>query len=213
MKTALLAGATGLIGNHLLKALLEDEQYNNVIVLTRKPVAESHPKQKNIVVNFDQLTSYHNDLHADDIFCCLGTTMKKAGSKEAFRKVDFHYPVELAKITNANGGRQYLLVSSLGADKNSGIFYNQVKGETEASIKQINFKALHIFRPSLLLGDREEQRSGEDAAKIVYRVFRFLIPKKYKAIDASRVANAMLQHAKKEVSGIHIHESAELQNF
>lgn len=213
MKTALVAGSTGLIGNQLLQLLLNDDYYNSVKAISRTPLEVSHPKLENIVLDFDRMTEYHDRLKAEDVFCCLGTTIKKVKTKEKFRKVDFEYPVELAKLTKANGTEQYLLVSALGADKNSKIFYNQVKGEVEEAIDQVGFKSYSIFRPSLLMGDRKENRSGEEAGKVFFKYFGFLVPKKYKGIDSIKVARAMQRIAAQNLSGKHIHESAELQAF
>jgi uncharacterized protein YbjT (DUF2867 family) len=213
MKTALLAGATGLIGSQLLQLLLQDNYYSKVRVLVRKPIDVHHPKLDVIVVDFDNLSSYQDVLTVDDVFCCLGTTMKQAGSKDAFRKVDLDYPHELARITKKNGARQYLLVSALGANKNASIFYNKVKGETEQAIINVEFQTLHIFRPSLLTGDRKQIRTGEDAAKTFYKIFAWLIPKKYKAIEAATVARGMVYYAKAKQTGTHTHESGPLQQF
>ena len=213
MKTALVAGATGLTGRQLVNLLLRDDRYQVIKVLSRSPLTTQDPRLKNFVVDFKALQEYADQLAADDVFCCLGTTMKKAGSKPAFEAVDYEYPLSLAHITKAQGASQYLLVSALGADKYSSIYYNQVKGRIEEALCTINFNAIHIFRPSLLLGAREEKRAGEDAAKLFYKLFNFLIPKKYKSIDASKVANAMLHYARTEQSGIHFHESASLQKF
>jgi uncharacterized protein YbjT (DUF2867 family) len=213
MRTALIAGATGLIGKQLLEALLKDPTYSHIKAVTRKPLGINHQRLENILVDFDKLEEHKDQLTADDVFCCLGTTMKKAGSKEAFRKVDYEYPLALAKILKADNAEQYLLVSALGATKDSSIFYNQVKGEIEEDIEKVGFDSYHIFRPSLLLGPREEQRAGEDAAKVVYKVFGFLIPQKYKGIEAVKVAQAMLHFAKQKQKGKHIHESVELQKY
>lgn len=213
MRTALIAGASGLIGKHLLELLLQDNYYTSIKAITRSPLPISHPKLQNLVLDFDRLKDHTQDLKADDIFCCLGTTMKQARTKQAFQKVDFDYPLEIATVTKDQQASQYLLVSALGADENSSIYYNQVKGKVESAIELVGFDTLHIFRPSLLLGDRNDSRSGEDAAKIVYKIFGFLIPKKYKAIDAGRVARAMLIYAKQLKKGKFIHESASLQHF
>ena len=213
MKVALVAGATGLIGNEVLKLLLDDPEYHEVKILTRRPVDISHRKLKTVLADVDSLKKVAGELKADTIFCCLGTTMKKAGSKEAFRKIDFTYPLEIASIAHQSGAKQFLLVSALGADPSSSIFYNKVKGEIEEAIAKLGFTSYHIFRPSLLLGDRSESRPGEDAAKVVYKYLGFLIPQKYKGIEASRVARAMVHYAREERDGKHIHESIELQSF
>src|SRR5687767_12572435 len=211
MKTALITGATGLIGKQLLQLLLQDAYYEKVKAITRKPLTEQHPKLENLVLDFDKLSDV--DLKSDDVFCCLGTTIRIAKTKEAFRKVDYEYPVELARIAKNQGATQYLLVSALGADKNSGIFYNKVKGEVEEAVNEVGFKSFHVFRPSLLLGDRTEQRAGEGAATTFFKLFGVLIPAKYKAIDSAKVAKAMLHFAKANNSGFHILESRELQKF
>ncbi|MEQ1586787.1 MAG: NAD(P)H-binding protein [Cyclobacteriaceae bacterium] len=211
-RTALLAGSTGLIGNQLLQLLLDEVAYDKVIALSRRPLETTHPKLQNVVLEVDQLKQ-HADLKADDVFCCLGTTIKQAKSKEAFRKVDFDYPLELAKTLHANGAKQFLLVSALGSDKNSSIFYNRVKGEVEAAIAAVGFAAFHIFKPSLLIGPRKEQRAGEDAAKVFYKIFGFLIPQKYKGIESIKVARAMLAMAKENKSGLLIHESESVQKY
>lgn len=213
MKKALIAGSTGLIGSQLLQLLLNDDYYDRVKAISRKPLEITHPKLENIVLDFDRLAEHHDKLKADDVFCCLGTTIKKVKTKEKFRKVDFDYPVELAKLTKTNGAEQYLLVSALGADKNSKIFYNQVKGEVEEAIGHVGFKSYHIFRPSLLMGDRNESRSGEEAGKVFFKYFGFLVPVKYKGIDSIKVARAMQQLAAKHPQGMHIHESKELQAY
>jgi uncharacterized protein YbjT (DUF2867 family) len=213
MKTALIAGSTGLIGKQLLAYLLQSDRYAQVIALTRQPLDIQHPKLVQVVLDYVHLGESLDTFKADDVFCCLGTTMKKAGSKENFYQVDFYFPLLLAKTSFARGAKQYMLVSALGADRNSSIYYNQVKGEIEEAISSSGFSAIHIFRPSLLLGPREEQRTGEDAAKFFYKVFSFLIPKKYKAIQASTVARAMLHFAAQDEPGIHIHESQQMQEF
>lgn len=215
-KKAIIAGATGLVGSKLLELLLEDEAYVEVMVISRKPVSHNHPKFRNIVVDFDNLDETKNDLIADDVFCCLGTTMKKAGSKEAFRKVDFQYPLELAKLTKANGAKKYLLISALGADENSSVFYNKVKGEVERAISELEFESFHIFRPALLIGPREEQRTGEDIFKAIFKVVNYLLIgplKKYRSIHRDKVARAMNQLAHSDSQGRQIHESLELQKY
>jgi uncharacterized protein YbjT (DUF2867 family) len=213
MRTAMIAGSTGLVGTQLLQLILKDPHYDSIVTVTRKPESLSDVKHKNLVVDFDALDNYGDQLIADDVFCCLGTTMKKAKSKEAFYKVDHDYAVNLARLTHARQAKQFLLVSALGADTKSSFYYNEVKGKTEESIDALNFSAYHIFRPSLLLGPRNENRPGEEAAKTFYRIFNFLIPARYKGIEAAKVAAAMLHYAKAGKTGKHIHDSADLQRF
>jgi uncharacterized protein YbjT (DUF2867 family) len=212
-KTALLAGSTGLIGGQLLALLLGDHRYASVIAISRKPLTITHPKLVSLVCELRDLPNHRDQLKADEVFCCLGTTIKKAKSKEAFRAVDLDAPLLLAKISKGMGVEKFLLVSSLGANENSGIFYNKVKGEVEESIKEVGFNTFHILRPSLLLGLRHEERTGEDAAKFFYKVFGFLVPKKYKPIESIKVAMAMQLFAQEQQVGNFIHESDELQSF
>lgn len=213
MKTALIAGSTGLIGDQLLQLLLNDAYYSTVKAISRKPLDIVHPKLENIVADLSTLSEQYDQLKADDVFCCLGTTIKQAGSKEAFRKVDYDYPLELARLTKNQGASQYLIITALGSDAKSGIFYNRVKGEVEKALEVVGFQCYHIFRPSLLLGERSEKRTGEGAAAAVYTALGFLIPLKYKAIESDKVARGMLHFAKQHSRGTFIHESKELQQF
>ncbi len=213
MKTAILAGATGLIGSKLLELLLNEDAYGRVIAVSRNALPMSNAKLQNLIVNFDELQNYSSQLIGDDIFCCLGTTMKQAGSKETFRKVDYAYPVSLATITRKEGARQFLLVTALGANKNSSIFYNRVKGEVQEVIDNLGFEGLHIFQPSLLLGPRVGKRAGQSMGQAVMKTFGFVIPKKYKAIESIKVAHAMLEIANQHRRGTFIYESDELQSF
>ncbi len=212
MKTALIAGSSGLIGSQLLSLLIESPVYDKVVALTRVDLTP-HPKLVQVKGDFKTIGKNTTSWAVDDVFCCLGTTMAKAGSKEKFREVDFDYPLLIAHSTYSLGAKQFLLVSALGADKNAAVFYNRVKGEIEEAISAVGFRCVHIFRPSLLLGPRTESRSAEDAAKFFYRIFGFLIPRKYKAIEAAKVAKAMIHFAAEEKSGNFIHESTDLQRF
>ncbi len=212
-KVALVAGTTGLIGGQLLRLLLEDERYSKVIALSRKPLSVYHPKLNNLVVDFSRLADYADVLKANDVFCCLGTTMKQAGSQEAFRKVDYAYPLELARIAKNSGAKRYLLVTALGANKKSSFYYNRVKGEVEGEIGKQEFESYNIFRPSFLQGNRIESRAGEQATNAFFKMFGFLVPKKFKAIDSIKVARAMLAKAKEEKPGNFIFESDVLQTF
>jgi uncharacterized protein YbjT (DUF2867 family) len=213
MKTALVAGSTGLIGDQLIRFLTEDPGYDTVIALSRKPLPIQHSKLKTVITELSSLDDHKTQLIADEVYCCLGTTMRTAGSKEAFRAVDFDYPLALAKLCYANGAKSFCLVSALGANPDSFIFYNRVKGEIENAIDEIGFDRYHIFQPSLLLGDRNEKRAGEDSAKTAYKLFGFLIPKKYQAIEGIKVARAMIHFSHEKVPGKFVHQSNILQNF
>ena len=212
-RIALVAGSTGLIGHQLLNLLLDDMNYEKVIAISRQSLDIQNNKLANVVCELNQLKDHAAELKADAVFCCLGTTIKKAKTQEAFRAVDYDAPIELAKLMKENGDGQYLLISALGANKTSRIFYNRVKGEVEEAIREVGFKCYHIFRPSLLLGDRTEHRSGEEAAKVFYKIFGWLIPLKYKGIESTKVAKAMVDVANKNSTGNFIYESDQIQNL
>jgi uncharacterized protein YbjT (DUF2867 family) len=211
MKTALIVGATGLIGGHLTRKILNHPSYAKVKVLVRKSLDFQHPKLEQIIVDFDKPDA--SVVVADDVFCCLGTTMKQAGSKEAFYKVDFTYPLEIAKAALQNRAKQYLIVTAMGADAKSMFYYNRVKGEIEKALTNLNYPTLLIFRPSLLLGERKESRAGEGFATIIMKTFDFLIPAKYKAVKGETVAEAMLAMAQKGIKGKDIIVSEKLDGF
>lgn len=213
MAAALIAGATGLVGSRLLEMLLQSGDYSQVIALSRKPMSHSSPRFINRVVDFDHLDGQGSELKADDVYCCLGTTIKQAGSQATFRKVDFEYPLSLAKVTRAQGAQQFLLVTAMGSSMSSSIFYNRVKGEVEEAVGSVGFPAYHIFRPSMLLGDRKEKRGGELIGKVVMTALDFAIPANYKAIQGDRVARAMMVIARQKQDGMHIHSSGELQRY
>jgi uncharacterized protein YbjT (DUF2867 family) len=210
-RKAIIIGATGLVGKELLRQLIASESYDKIVVITRKPVGISTGKISEHIVDFDRLTDFSNLIQGDHAFCCLGTTMKKAGSKTAFRKVDYDYVLEFARIAASNKVPGFSLISSLGASHKSMVFYSRVKGETEAAVSSLTFEKVNIFRPSLLLGDRNEKRTGEDVAKITYKVIDFLLPKRYRGIQASVVARAMLKQSLDHSSGVKIFPSEKIQ--
>lgn len=215
-KTALIAGATGMVGSSVLDYLLNEMYYQKVIVLTRRPLSISHLKVEEMIVNFDDLKNVHLSEPIDDAYCCLGTTMKKAGSKEAFYEVDFHYPFETAKLALRFEARQFLIVTAIGASKNSRFFYSQVKGEVEEALWKLNFEGLHIFRPSLLLGDRKESRLGEKMGEIIMSIFQPLLIsglRKYRAIEGTTVAMAMYKTAQEGLKGNYIYESDQIKEI
>lgn len=213
-RNALIAGASGLVGHHLLNLLQDSNYYDTVYVLSRRSLGLSHPRVKELLIDFDELPNAQLP-EVEDVYCCLGTTMKKAGSKEAFRKVDYQYPLELAQKAASAGASQYLLITALGANKNSYFFYNQVKGEVEEEISKVSqFKKIAIFRPSLLLGERQENRTGEGLAMRIMRWVKPLMKgplRKYRPIHSRTVANGMFQVARKDVRGVHIYESEDIK--
>jgi uncharacterized protein YbjT (DUF2867 family) len=215
-RTALLLGATGLVGGHCLDLLLEDETYGRVTVLVRRRMERAHPKLEQRVIDFDRLGDQAELFQSHDVFCCLGTTIRKAGSEEAFRRVDFDYTVESARLAAGEGAEQFLVVTAVGADPNSRIFYNRVKGEVEVAVERLPFRSVIILRPSLLLGERTELRLGERLAEPVARVFSPLLRgglRKYRPIHARRVAAAMVRLAREGREGVRVVESDEIDRI
>lgn len=218
-KTALLVGATGLVGSLLLEQMLADDYYKEVIVLTRKPIPLQHIKLIQHIIDFENLEAYAHLIKANDVYCCLGTTIKKAKTKEQFYKVDFVYPTEIAKIAKFNGANHFSIVTAMGACKSSTFYYNRVKGEVEEAIEHLQFKSTHIIRPSLLLGERSEFRLGEEIGKVIAKGLEFMMVgglKKYRPIEAKAVAVAMYQLGKdacKLQGGFKVFESSFLQTI
>lgn len=216
MKTALIAGASGLIGKQLTYMLLEQKEYLKVIIMVRQELTIKHHKLEQRVVSYDHLRRDLEGLEADDVFCCLGTTMRKAGTRENFRKVDFQYVVDFAKLCKQKGIKNFYLVSALGADAQSSLFYNRVKAETEAEVQQIGFERLYIFRPSLLLGDRYELRLAEKVGGLVARALSPLMLgslRKYRPIKAVDVARAMMRAALEGETGNFVLESDQIRRL
>lgn len=201
-------GATGLIGEQLVRQLLKDPAFLIVRTLVRKPLNLEHPKLLQQVTDFSNLEEFKEKLGTGTvIFCCVGTTMKKVkGDKDAYRKVDFDIPVHAARFGSENGFRHYCLVSAIGANIHSSNFYLQLKGQVEEEIKNFSFSSVHIFRPSILLGPREESRPAEQLFKKISSAVSFLLPARYKPIQARDVASSMINAVKKYKSGVRIYE-------
>lgn len=205
-KTAIVIGGSGLIGNLLVQALLQDESYSSVRALVRKPLAIQHPKLTNLVLRFDDENALQIALTGDVVFCCVGTTIKKAGSQAAFRAVDRELPLKCAAVAHKNGVADFQLVSAVGAKASSSNFYLRTKGETENGLREIGFESLYFLRPSFLIGDRSEVRIGEQFAALIAPVMRFLLPKKYRPVKAATVARKMIELDKKPQPGVHVIE-------
>ncbi|MEZ5362663.1 MAG: NAD(P)H-binding protein [Bryobacterales bacterium] len=214
-RTAWIAGASGLVGSHCLRLLLARPEYDQVISLVRRPSGVSHPKLQEIIVDFRDLENLQAP-KPDDVFCALGTTIKKAGSREAFRRVDAGYADALAVKAAALGAKRFLLVSSVATDPRSPNFYLRVKAEAEAAVAAQPFEMAGMLRPSFLMGDRAESRLGERIAIPLARAFAFLLfgPMRiYRAIEAKTVAEAMVGAALHAAPGRHIWHYDAMQDW
>ncbi len=208
-RTALLLGASGLVGGFCLRTLLEDPAYGRVTLLGRRELTvPARPKLTQKIVSFENLSAADFS-NTDDLFCALGTTIRKAGSQNAFRRVDFEYPLAAAKQALNVGAQRFILVSSVGADAASKNFYLRTKGELEQAVSALGFQAVHIFQPSILLGRREEFRAGERAAIAITPALNLALIgglRRYRGISAATVGKAMVAAAKQEESGTKIYE-------
>lgn len=216
--TAAVLGATGLVGENLVQQLLNDPAFSKVRILIRRQVKLSHPKLEVQKVNFDNLTAYRSKLGKGDcIFCCIGTTQKKVnGDKNKYRKIDVDIAVNAAEMGKDAGFIKYLLVSAVGANAHSANFYLRLKGEVENEIAAIDLESFHVFRPGVLLGKRTEFRLVEIIAKSVMKIISGLFfgkMKKYKGINASDVAKAMIAAAKSDKKGMFTHHYGDMMNF
>lgn len=195
-KNAVLFGATGLIGSALLHFLLKSEEYGSVKIFVRKSIGTSHIKLTEKIIDFDVPETWKEEVKGDVVFCCLGTTMEKAGSKSAFIKVDLEYPALIAKTARENAVPCFLVISSIGADKDSRSFYLRVKGQMEEEVKENKITHTYILRPALLLGDRKETRIGESIGKYINLAVAPVLFgkfKKYKPIHVQLIAKAILK--------------------
>jgi len=207
-KVALLAGATGLVGGQLLDLLLEAGDFSRVVAVTRRPLACEHPRLANRTVQFDKIDSQFTHFTCHTAFCCLGTTIRAAGSEQAFRRVDVDHVLGVARVAQAADVQRFIVVSAVGADPHSGNFYLRTKGEMEEALAQMKFAALHILQPSVLLGWRHEVRPLELAATVLMPLLNPLLVGSYvvyRGISASTVARAMLGAARSGRRGTNRH--------
>lgn len=208
-RDAWIVGATGLVGGHALRGLLEDPHFSRVLSIVRRPSGVQHARLEEKVVDFESLSRELAGRHADVAICCLGSTIKQAGSKERFRHIDFDYVLAFAQSALSAGATHFIVVTALGADEKSRIFYNRVKGELEAALRSFGFSALTIVRPALLLGERSEKRFGERLAAPLSK----LLPKGVRGIEASKVGRALVHYARQDTGGVQVVQSKDLQDF
>jgi uncharacterized protein YbjT (DUF2867 family) len=217
-KTATLIGATGLIGSHLLSLLQQDNDYHTIRLLVRRPFPINHPKVEVKLINFEDEESFKLGIYGSGVvFCAIGTTQQKVkGDKTAYRKVDYDIPVKASRFCKETGCEQLVLVSSVGASTKASNFYLQLKGEVEEAVKAQSLESVSIFRPSLLLGERSEKRTGEKIAQAIMPVFSFALGgpwSKYKPIQALDVAKAMMQAVKQKNQGFAIYEYKQMRSL
>ena len=206
----LVAGSTGLVGSEILRLLAEDPGVAEVRKLVRRSSGGPSRTEKvaEYVVDFEALDKDPALFRVDQVFCALGTTIRQAGSQAAFRRVDLGYPLAVARLAREGGARQFLLVSAVGANSRSRIFYNRVKGELEEEICRLGYPSVTIARPSLLLGERKERRGGEEMGKILGP----LMPARWRPVRAVQVAGALVEAAREGPAGIRILENSELRS-
>ncbi|MCK1982977.1 MULTISPECIES: NAD(P)H-binding protein [Peribacillus] len=215
-KTALILGATGVVGTQLVKEISNSKIYSEIHFLTRREVKYTDPKCIGHVVDFDNLSQYAYLFNVTDVFICLGTTIKKAKSKEAFRKVDYDYVIEAAKMAKTSNVEKLLVITAMGANSKSKFFYSRVKGDVEGTLQRLEMNAVHIFRPSLLLGERKEFRAGEKISGLLSTFVKFVFVgplRPYRAIEANKVAAAMYATAQTTAKGYHFYNSDEIEKL
>ncbi|MGE7600546.1 oxidoreductase [Lysinibacillus fusiformis] len=194
MRAAIVVGATGLAGSSLVEQLCENDEYVSVTVIVRRTPTFKHPKLEVKIRDFDRLEE-QDIAFAHELYCCLGTTIKKAGSRKAFEKVDFEYPLAIASLAKKRGIPHFLVITAMGANESSPFYYNRVKGKLEHDLMELGLQQLSIIRPSLLVGERNEFRLGEKVGEKVLKLAKPLLIgplKRFRAIEASQVAKAMM---------------------
>ncbi len=209
---ACVVGATGLVGHHVVELLCADVEIATIHLMARRATDIVHPKIMTHRLDFDQIKQSQWPT-CDVLFCCLGTTIKIAGSEAAFRKVDFDYVIAAGRRARIAGASSLVVVSAMGAKQRSKVFYNRTKGDMEAAVASLGFKRVIIVRPSLLAGPRTQRRPAERLALAIMKVGNLFLPKKYQSISALTVARAMIMKAKDDVSGVRVIESDQLQRI
>ena len=195
-KTAIILGATGLVGGKLLEILLKDDGYTKLKLFSRSSCNISHPKIEEHLIDLFELEKYSETFTGDVVFCCIGTTKAKTPDKETYKKIDYGIPVTASIFAKNNGIKMFEVISAMGANPKSTTFYNKIKGEMERDVLGRRIEGTYIFQPSLLGGDRNEKRFGERMAQVFMGAFSFLIPEKYKIIEPETIALAMAKVAK-----------------
>jgi len=208
---ALVIGGTGLVGHSLLCQLPEHPEFTSIVSLGRSPLPQELPGIDHRVV--DLWGPLPDDLQPDVLFCALGTTIKAAGSEQEFIRIDHDLPLHVAREARRRGAAACVVVSSMGADPDARVFYSRVKGQLESDLELLEYPNLSIIRPSLLLGDRNEARPGEEVATLLMQTFKWLIPRTYRAVKASDVAAAMILMAQRPPDGVEVVLNADIHRI
>ena len=206
----LLAGATGLVGAQVLQRLLAEPRCSAVIAPTRRALARTEAKLLNPVLDFAELATVAQGWQVDAVICALGSTMKQAGSRQAFRQIDHGYPLAIARAVRANGCEVFALNSAAGANPRSLVFYSRVKGELEQDLRALGFASLTLVRPGLIGGDRAERRAGEHLASVVLGALAPVLPRAWRINPATRIADALVEAALNPQPGVRVVGAAEL---
>lgn len=204
----IIIGASGLVGSKTLDVLLNDAHYDEVLILVRKELPVKHKKLAQLIINFDEMQKYAQSITGHAVFCCMGTTKAKTPDKDQYYKIDHDYPLQVAQLAKANGVKHFHLVSAIGADAKSSTFYLRTKGEVERDVEKVGLDTLHIYQPSMLYGGREEKRTAEKLLIALFNVVNPLLVgglRKYRSIDAHRVAKAMVKRSLTTDKGTFIH--------
>lgn len=191
-KTAIIIGATGLTGSLVLEQLLNNPAYTTIKLFSRKQSGIQHPKVQEFVGDLLHFENFAKDFTGDEVYCCIGTTKKKTPDREQYKAIDIGIPVNAAQLAKQNGVQTFAVVSAIGADANSSVPYNRIKGEMEKGVMEADIAHTYILRPSMIAGNRKEHRGGEKFAIGVFMVFNFMIPKKYRMVEASAIAKRMI---------------------
>ena len=206
----LLAGATGLVGAQVLQRLLANPRCSGVIAPTRRALVRTEPKLLNPVLDFAQLATVAQGWQVDAVICALGSTMKQAGSREAFQQIDHGYPLAIAQAAHANGCEVFALNSAAGANPRSPVFYSRVKGQLEQDLRALGFASLTLVRPGLIGGERAERRAGEHLASVVLEALAPVLPRAWRINPATRIADALVEAVLDPQPGVRVVGPAEL---
>tara|TARA_Y100000385_G_scaffold201748_1_gene208939 strand:+ start:5252 stop:5884 length:633 start_codon:yes stop_codon:yes gene_type:complete len=192
-KTAIILGSTGLTGSYVLDQLITNENYTYIKLFSRKSTGNKHPKVEEFIVDLQQFESFEKDFTGDEVYCCIGTTKKKTPNKDVYRTIDVGIPTNAAQLAKKNGIKSFAVVSAIGANSNSSVGYNRMKGDMEQAVMDTEIEYTYILRPSFIAGNRQEHRGGEKFGLAVFKFLKFMIPKKYRSVEAKAIGAKMIE--------------------